>query len=348
MIIFERNCKLKKLFCKSLLFLVLLGTILAPLTSVFVYKIDHRGKLIDGLYTANDNYDVVLMGSSHMNGGIDPNVLWKQYGITSYNYATGGQPIDVTYYLLKEVLKNHTPSVVVVDLYYLGLKDSYGETGFVSNVLDNMQFSENKLDAIIHCTSPKEWLSYLLPVLKYHARWSDLSSTDLNYDSSSVYYEKGFQAGTNKYGKADSTLAYTDKKEEIPQKTVEYLQKIIELSKQYGFQLVFTNMPSDYTESNESQDWVDDCEAMFNTVADFCEKEQIPFLDYCDKMDEIGLDFANDMNNDGHLNIWGACKVSTDFGSYLKQNFSLTDHRSDSSYAQWNEDYSHSQAASLI
>lgn len=338
---------MKKLFCKSLLFLILLGSILTLLSPLFIYKIDHRGKLIDGLYTSTDDYDVVLMGSSHMNGGVDPNVLWKQYGITSYNYATGGQPIDVTYYLLKEVLKKHHPSVVVVDLYYVGLKNSYGESGFVSNVLDNMRFSGNKLDAIFHCTSPDEWINYLFPVLKYHDRWSSLTAADFHYDSSQIYYTKGFEAGTNQYGKADSTLAFTSARAEIPQKSLDYLNRFIALSKQYHFQLVFTNMPSDYSEANQSGDWVNDCEAMFNTVSDLCRNDQIPFVDYCDRMNEVGINFENDMNNAGHLNLSGAYKISLDLGGYLKQQYGLPDHRGDSRYAQWDRDYQKSQAASI-
>ncbi|MCI1965795.1 MAG: hypothetical protein LKJ17_06655 [Oscillospiraceae bacterium] len=339
---------MKKLIFKGLLFLTVLTLILASLSNLFIYKIDHRGKLLEGLYNSDDPYDVVLMGSSHMNGGIDPNVLWKQYGMTSFNYATGGQPIDVTYYLLKEVLKQHSPSVVVVDLYYLGLTNEYGETGFISNALDNIRFSKNKIEAIQNCTPPNEWINFLLPALKYHFRWSSLKSVDFTYDSSSIYYLKGFSAGTSRYGKQDVSYADTDKKQEIPEKSLSYFYKFIQLSKEKGFQLVFVNMPCDYTESDRANGWVNDCEAMFNTVADLCQKENIPFVDLCDQMDEIGLDFAQDMNNSGHLNVWGAYKTSSYFGKYLKQNFTFADHQSDSELtARWNQDYSHSLAASV-
>lgn len=337
----------KKAIFKGCTFIVLLGIILSALSPLFIYKTDHRGKLLEGLYKSNDSYDVVFMGSSHMNGGLDPNVLWNQYGISSFNYATGGQPIDVTYYLLKEVLKKHKNPIAVVDLYYIGMTNTYGETGFISNALDNTHFSMNKLDAIANCTPAEEWTTYLFPVLKYHFRWSSLTAKDFSYDSSSVYYTKGFSAGTNKCGKDDSTLTFTDNKAEIPAKSLEYLNKFIELSKSENFKLIFVNMPCDYSDSNNSDGWVDDCEAMFNTVADFAAENNVTFLDYCDKMDDIGIDFANDMNNTGHLNVWGAYKVSTYFGKYLKQNYTLTDHRSDSAYAQWNEDYKLSQAASI-
>lgn len=338
---------MKKLIRKGSLFLLLFFVILGLISPIFVYKTQHMGKLEEGLYLSDDQYDVVFMGSSHMNGGLDPNVIWNQYGITSFNYATGGQPIDATYYLLKDVLKKHQSPIVVLDVYYLGMTNEYGERGLVSNALDNMKFSNNKLDAVWNCTPLEDRLLYLFPVLKYHFRWSSLEPKDFGFDYSSVYYTKGFEAGTDKYGKPISEWEDTDKKIDIPDKPMEYLNKIIELSKEENFKLIFVNMPSDYSEPDQQDGWVDDCEALFNTVADIAKDNQIPFLDMYDTADEIGIDFANDMNNAGHLNLWGAYKVSSYFGEYLSQNYDLTDHRSDSTYSQWNEDYKHSQAASI-
>lgn len=338
---------MKKLMMKGFIFVFLFFTILGLISPIFVYKTQHMGKLKEGLYLSDDQYDVVLMGSSHMNGGVDPNVIWNQYGITSFNYATGGQPIDATYYLLKDVLKKHKNPVVVLDVFYLGMTNQYGERGLVSNALDNMKFSSNKLDAIWNCTPPEDRFLYLFPVLKYHFRWSSLEAKDFGFDYSSVYYNKGFVAGTEKYGKSISKWEDTENRTEIPAKSLEYLNKIIALSKEENFKLVLVNMPCDYSEPNQQDGWVDDCEALFNTVADFAESNKIPFLDLYDKAKEIGIDFANDMNNAGHLNLWGAYKISSYLGKYLKQNYNLTDYRDDSAYANWNEDYQYSQAASI-
>lgn len=337
----------KKFIRKGLLFTLILTVLLALISPVFVYKTQHRAKLEEGLYLADDSYDVVFMGSSHMNGAMDPNVVWHEQGVTSYNFATGGQPVDVTYYLLKEVLKKQKSPVVVLDVFYLGMTTQYGAKGFVSNALDNMKFNRNKLDAIWNCTSLEDRLLYLLPVLKYHFRWSSLQQKDLSFDMDALYYEKGFVAGTDRYGKQNSAWKDTQNRTAIPQRSLEYLNKIVALCKENGCQLILVNMPCDYSEPDNQDGWVDDTEALLNTVSDFAEENGIPFLDFYDRRDEIGLDFASDMNNAGHLNLWGAVKVSSWFGSYLTRNYSLTDHRSDSAYAQWEQDYTHSQAATV-
>ena len=338
----------KKIVQKVVIFIIILISIVSLLNPIFIVKTDHRGKLIEGLYNhTGDAYDVILMGSSHMNGGIDPNVLWHQYGITSFNYATAGQPIDVTYYLLKEVLKKHKNPIVVVDVYYLCLTNKYGEEGYIRYVIDSMKPSINKLNAIMNCTPFMDLPYYLFPILKYHNRWPELTKNDFRYDSAYKYYAKGFEAGTNKYGKDNISDLTATGTAELPPKSLEYLNKFIELSKKEGFKLIFTNMPNDFNSIAGKDGWVKDPAKMLNQVAEIAKANNIPFIDYGSKMDEIGFNFKEDMNNSGHVNIWGANKVTNDLGKFLKENYNLADHRNDPKYAQWSSDYMRSQIASL-
>ncbi|OPJ57707.1 hypothetical protein [Clostridium oryzae] len=333
---------IRKAIQKSFIFTVILLFILSILNPVFVIKVGHRAKMIQGLYQhRNNDFDVVLLGSSHMNSSINPNMLWKQYGITSFNYGTGGQPIDVTYFLLKEILKNHKPHIVVVDLYYLGLTDEFGNEAYIRYVLDNMRFSKNKVEAIVNTTPKSRWIGYLFPILKYHYRWKGLKEEDFKYDSASSYYTKGFGAGTQLYGKNRLANVSTNERAEIPQKTKKYLYKFIELSKKDKFKLVFTVAPHDYQSTANRENWVKEPAKMFNTAADIAKENGISFVNYCskEKFEEIGFDFKTDMFNEGHMNIWGSNKVTADFGKYLNYKFKLADHRGDTRYVQWENDY---------
>ena len=95
-----RKSLLKSIVLSSIIFIVLY------LLSSILVRPGHSAKLYQGWYAKDNQYDVLLLGSSHMNGMIDPQVLLNAYGITSFNYGTGGQPVDVTYYLLNEALKD--------------------------------------------------------------------------------------------------------------------------------------------------------------------------------------------------------------------------------------------------
>lgn len=331
---------IKKAIYKGSLFILIVMVIVVIINPVFIMKTQQRDKLVQGLYeNTGDAYDVVFLGSSHMNAAINPNVLWNQYGITSYNYATGGQPIEVTYYLLKEVLKNHKKPVVVVDIYYLGLTNEFGEEGYVRTVIDNMKFSKNKVEAIFKCTPRPHWLSYIFPIFKYHGRWNELSKKDLNFDTSGDYYLKGFGDNHKIYGKDNSADITIEGMSEIPPKAEEYLYKIIELSKKEDFKLIFTNFPHDYTITNTSNIWHKEPPKMYNKVSEIAKKNNIPYMDYFHKSDELGFDFKADMNDSSHMNIWGANKVTAHIGKYLKENYELSDHRNDVKYAKWQEDY---------
>ncbi len=332
---------IKKLIGKGLIIIIILILILAVLNPIFILKGGYSSKMSQGVYEhTGGSYDMLLLGSSHMNSSINPNILWKQYGITSFNYGTGGQPIDVTYYLLKEILKNHdNPNlIVVIDLYYLGLTGEFGEEQYIRYVLDSMKFSKNKIEAIMNCTPREHWLYYLFPIMKYHDRWKELSKTDFNFDTKESYYKKGFAAGLEVYGK-DNLSQPTTETAELPPKSEEYLKKIINLARKEGFKLVFTNAPHDYTSTTGIESWHKEPAKMFNKIAEIAKSYDIYFVDFNKISNEIDFDFKSDMFNNGHLNIGGSNKVSLYFGKFLQENFSLIDHRKDVNYADWDSDY---------
>ncbi|MGH4123576.1 MAG: hypothetical protein ACREV6_11685 [Clostridium sp.] len=331
---------IKKSIFKASIFTIILIFIISCLNSLFIIKTSYFGSFHQGLYAdMGEKYDVVLLGSSHMLGGISPNLLWKDYGITSFDYATAGQPFDVTYYLLKEILKKQENPIVVVDLYYLGLTDEYGHGPYISNVLDNMKLSKNKIEAILACTPEKERANYIFPFTKYLGRWKVLTKTDYKYDKLSNYFEKGFYVGQNKYGKDNKADVFIQGVEELPPKSKEYLDKMINLSKEQGFKLVFINAPHDYTSTSSNPKWHKAPGKMFNKVEEICKDNNIEFINYNKKYKEMGFDFKYDMYNIGHLNLAGSNRVTKNLGEFLKKKYELKDHRNDKSYEQWNVDY---------
>lgn len=333
----------RKAILKGSIFVIILFLVTLTFNSIFVMKSKSSMKLIQGLYeNTGDKFDVVLLGSSHMNDSINPNILWNQYGITSFNYATGGQTIDVTYYLLKEILKNHKNPIVVVDLYYLGSTNEFGNEGYVRTALDILKLSANKSEAIINTTPQKDWINYFFPIFKYHDRWVSLTERDFAFDTSTTYYQKGFDSSQDLYGKENTSSSHsTTEMVDIPPKSEEYLNKIIDLSKEEGFKLIFTNAPHDYNATAGFSNWVKEPSKMFNKVAKISKQNNIPFFNYCNMINEMGFDFKTDMKNIGHLNVFGANKVTLNLGKVLKENYGLVDHRKDEKYKKWKLDYIH-------
>lgn len=316
---------LKKFIFKGIILSCIIFSVLYLVSPVLIRNWN-TDKIRKGIYAENNSFDILFLGSSHMNGLMDPDVISEKCNLKSYNYGTGGQPISVTYYLLKGILNNQpVPKMVVLDTYYLGLTSDYGEESYIRYVLDNMKLSQNKIDAIKASVPSNDKWSYIFPFLKYHTRSSYLTEDDYNFDLSKYSDITGFGAGSEIYGydiespssQSSSVIG------EIPTISSQYLYKIIDLSKEYGFDLVFVNAPYDYTSNDNMTNWVPDDAAIFNKVKEVALENNIPFINYStlEKMKEINFDFKNDMNNNGHVNIWGAAKVSSDFADFLNSNY---------------------------
>lgn len=316
---------LKKFLLKSLALLTLLCIIICTASS-FLVTPWYGAKMNQGLYNKDYNYDAIFLGSSHMNGLLDPSIIYDECNLTSFNFGSGGQPINVSYYLLKETLNNHeTPKLVVLDVYYLGLTTKYGEEGYIRYILDNMKFSKNKIDAVFNCVPKSQFISYLFPFFKYHNRWSELSDYDFVDKHIFDTTQNGFDVGVDSYGVdllSDQTSSGIS---EMPSYNENYLNKIIELSKEYNFELILVNAPYDYLGNDFMEDWYSDDAALMNRVSEIAEENNIPFINYSsiEKMNEINFVFKDDMVNSGHVNISGATKVCYNFAEYLNKNYNF-------------------------
>ena len=56
-------------------------------------------------YTREENIDTLFLGSSHVYCGINPEVITQKTGESAFNMATPAQPLNGSYYLLKEADK---------------------------------------------------------------------------------------------------------------------------------------------------------------------------------------------------------------------------------------------------
>ncbi len=119
----------------------------------------------------------------------------------------------------------------------------------------------------------------------------------------------------------------------MTEKNEYYLRRIIELSKENGFELLLINVPSIQALKSEDE------QKAYNTVAQIAEGNQIRFIDYNEKAhrDAMGLDLAVDTINSGHLNSSGAKKLSSYMAEFLKAEYNLPDRRNDERYKSWEE-----------
>lgn len=323
----------KKELARGILFILLVAIIFQLLTTIFVpkwYGTWQSTRIVDGFYELPQNsLDVVLMGSSQTIMGLSPMELYEDCGISSYSFGTEEQPMYATYYWLKEILRFHSPQVVVLDINEL--LHNCSEASY-RKAFDYMEWSNVKWEAVqTHCQKNEDLsiLSYLFPFIQYHSRWDELSKDDFTYlhtKKADPYFGFVISSGTCEIDYKGIEAQPNALPDQANPEAYEYLLKIIALCQQKNMDLLFTKTPR--------AGWSPEEHNLFEQIA---AQYQIPFLDFNNKsiMQEMGFDYGLDARDGSHLNIYGAEKVGKYLGTYLKENYNLQDHRTDEAYTFW-------------
>ena len=299
-------------------------------------RLDNReGHLLCGYYDTTDTRDVIFIGDCEVYEGFVPATLFEEYGITSYVRGSSQQTVWQSYHILEETLERETPKAVVFNVLAL----HYGETPLESisrMSLEDMEWSRHKLGAIKASMTDEETLiSYFLPILRYHSRWSELDADDFKqaFDKHDDITHQGYLMQT-KIDPVDTSDNRTPDPtlESLPERAMEYLDKMTALCKEKGVELILVKAPTNSIRYYWYPEW--DAE-----IVAYAEKNFLAYYSMVGLDEEIGLDWSTDTYDRGlHLNVYGAEKVTSYFGKILAENHGLADHRSDAELsAIWEE-----------
>lgn len=299
-------------------------------------RLDNReGHLLCGYYDTTDSHDVIFIGDCEVYEGFVPATLFEEYGITSFVRGSSQQTVWQSYHILEEILERETPKAVVFNVLAL----HYGETPqeSISRMsLEDMEWSKYKLDAIkASMTEDESLLSYFLPILRYHSRWSELDSDDFKhaFDKHADITHQGYlmQTHIDPVDTAD-TRQPEAMLEALPERAIEYLDKMTTLCREKGVELILVKAPT----NSIRYYWYPEWDAQ---MVAYAEKNGLAYYSMIGKDDEIGLDWSTDTYDKGlHLNVYGAEKVTSYFGKILAENHGLTDRRTDAELSSlWNE-----------
>lgn len=266
-----------------------------------------------------DSIDVLFLGSSHDTASFNPQILYDEYGIKSYNLGGEQQSMVMSYYWLKEGLRYQNPKAVVLDITllfsYMGKEPLNCEETATRKSIDTMRWSSNKVDAVKSITNIDEKqtiMSFVFPNIRFHDRWEELGEDDFTWTDWEKHYElKGYVplfniGGDEVYSpyQAGDSSSYA---EALPTMG-EYLDKIVSLCKKEDIELILTATPSTLSSPEK-----------YNSVKYYTDGNQLTYVDYneADIYFGIGYDFYSDMTNDDHANVWGAEKLSRYMGQFL-------------------------------
>ncbi len=290
-----------------------------------------EGALIAEYYQEEKNHDVIFIGDCEVYENFSPQVLWDEYGINSYIRGSAQQLVWQTYYLLEDTLRYEKPEVVVFNVLAMKYNEPQKEA-YNRMTLDGMRWSGSKVKSIFaSMTEDEEFIEYLFPILRYHARWKDIGTEDFTY-----LFDRDTVSFNGYYMRVDLKPA-----ENVPEGRVlgdydfgenawQYLDKMTELCAKNDIQLVLIKAPSLYPY------WYDEWEEQ---IEDYAEEHDLLYINFLELTDEAGIDFSTDTYDAGlHMNLSGAEKLSRYFGRILQEKCGIESRRGDEALEQsWKE-----------
>lgn len=288
-----------------------------------------EGRLISEYYDNAGGNDVLFVGDCELYENISPITLWENYGITSYIRGSSQQLIWQSYYLLEEMLDYEEPKVVVFNVLSMKYNEPQKEA-YNRLTLDGMKWSTHKWKAVkASMMEDENMLDYIFPILRYHSRWNELTSSDYKYIFTT---KKSFHQGFLMRADVRPVTTYPTKTPladyQFGDNAYMYLDMMRELCEEKGIEFVLCKAPS------ISPVWYDQWEAQ---IEDYAEKYGLDYYNFLETTEEYGLDYNTDTYDGGlHLNLSGAEKLSIYFGKILSDNYSLMDHRTEAdTAAKW-------------
>ncbi len=319
---------------RGIVFLIILFLVILRVYNVLKWK-DTSGDYMSAtkqMYSTEDDLiDVVFFGSSHCYCTINPDVLWENYGLATFNMTTSGQDKNSTYHLLKEILKTQSPKVVCVELWGLTF-DKHGVQGNVYRNMMAINLSRNSIELVQAYVDEEEQADYILRWPIIHTRYKELQKYDfVTYEYSK--YGRGLEASYY-VGRSEVPTAAMACEEvgELTDTNREWLEKLYQLSEEEDFELVLFLAPTALDLEHQKQ---------VNATKEFANERGITFFDFNRLAFDVSLDYGCDFIDSTHLNARGAEKVTKYFGNYFEENYALEDYRGDEAYYQWEMSYTH-------
>ncbi len=275
-------------------------------------------------FKAEQDFDVLFLGSSHVINGVSPLDLFREYGITSYNLSMHGNYVASGYYLLKESLEilekkgRSLPKTVVLDIY--------GDDEIVfdlHNAWDSFPLSATKAEMVRSLVPKEDQAAMLVPFFLYHNRWNDLRNEDFRLYPSRKYgvqprYEVCYPAAEIVTDSEDMAKAAEEK--------LAYIDRINELCESLGIRLILIHIPYSYHPEQQRE---------ANGVCRYAQEQGIFCVNYMNQ--DIGLDFDIDFYDQGHLNAAGMRILTRELGRLLAET-GAEDHRGQPEEKVWEEE----------
>lgn len=310
----ERVVKILAVTLAIVLFITGTGLFIAPKLFPDAHKSLMTSEAADGIFSEKPNtVDFLVIGDSETYTSVSPMEIFNRYGYTGYVSGVPAMKIQDIYSNLDNIYMSQQPKVILFEANAI-----FRKTG--------NKFKEVQLTI-------KTWFGRIANPFKMNN--NILNSFDIKYiemrneSEKETNHLKGFDyRPVLKAYNGEEWMHRSNKKESIPSINITYLNKIVQLCRQNGSELILYSAPAPKNWTYEKH----------NAIEFYAENNNLVYLDMNLFADKIGMDWSNDSADKGdHLNFNGALKTTAYIGDYFDKNCELKDHRGDARYDSWNK-----------
>lgn len=272
-----------------------------------------------------DHIDLVFAGASRTLRTFDPVVFEEITGLDCvFNAASGLQPIESSYYMLKEILSRYHPQYVVLGVSWDGLLESNSTLAKVI-VLDRLH-GKNKLEYLFNAFTPDEYLNAVSLIYRFRNNFNaetirenlqekqelEQNGYTQRFSPPDLYPDNGF-IYSYQTGDIPNYAPIRYDPEKIDPKKAEILEKIADLCLENGSRLFLVSAPTTVMTLYRVAGY----QQAVDYYAAFAEARGINYvnLNYLRGREEwLGDNLMFDFN---HVNGEGAERVSRKYAEYL-------------------------------
>lgn len=316
---------------RAILFICLTILLIGGLNQILCTKSPHGVDQTRCLYIQpRGRIDVLFLGSSHVHCNVSTPILWEEHGMAAYLLTGAEQPVWNSYYNLVEALKTQKPKLVVLDMF--GPARFYGDyqEKWLDQNLGGMRISWNKYEAV-KASAENDRVNLFLGFPKYHSRYGRLQTADFRnfiWNRRQNARWKGYTPLVTHAELTEPDMSHVTQVREMTEKSQYYFDKIVELTKEKGIELLLLCAP--YLLEEEDQQ-------VYNAIARQAEENGLLFLNYntTPLYREMGMDFSTDFADHAHLNEVGSSKYTEHLGQWIADRYEIPDRRGEKGYESW-------------
>lgn len=308
---------------------VLLFTLIVFLLNTYATPIQQEPwRTLSYLRTHRD-VDTLFLGTSVTHRSNMPLVVDEETGLNSCNMATPAQTFMASYYLLEEVLKTNDLKHVILQVYISRFQSNPVDDSFLYDTANEMPFSLNMLAFLTNAFTVENYPNALLrcycrrDILQTFGQSGEEPPAPVTYAAEAApYIGKGYCYSAAQLDPRSIRFYYSESfdRDKIKPLNTLYLNKIIDLCRQRGIDLIFMTVPRIASTILKTGNYG----AFHDYVQAIADENRIPFWDYVYVRPEV-LRVSEDMFiDDHHANYRLAVPLSRVVGRMLRAHIEGT------------------------